>query len=357
MSKIKLLTDFKCKICDNTFSNQRTFSSHLKTHDITVIDYTIKYLLDNVIPKCACGCDHLSKIYPYSYRKYHVGHNPNSTFWQIRYSKDSEEYKIRVELLKNKLTKYYETHEKIVSDETRKLLSDNRKEFIKNNPEIFQEWIDKMKETKRVQSREGKLSGENNYFNKLTDEEKEKVNEKRKQTNESKSDAEKLELSNILSKIQYDRWNNLTLEEQNDLIIRRKIGQDNVPLEKKLEKGKRHSEWIIQNYHNDNKLTLRPLYNKETIPYIVDILNVRYNTEFRHAECNNGEFRIYDKELKRFYFADAYSEELNMWIEFDEPDKFKNGELLETHIERETRIRNCIPDVIINRIYFDKKLH
>jgi len=106
----------------------------------------------------------------------------------------------------------------------------------------------------------------------------------------------------------------------------------------------------------DNKYN-RPNYNKHTIPFIVDILNVRYNTEFIHAECEGGEFYVYDHVNKTRFFADAYSEELNMWFEFDEPSHFRKGILKEECQQREQRIRELIPDVIINRIYFNKKHH
>lgn len=101
----------------------------------------------------------------------------------------------------------------------------------------------------------------------------------------------------------------------------------------------------------------RPNYNKDTIPYIVDILNVRYDTEFIHAESKYGEYFIFDDELGTRYYADAYSEELNMWVEFDEPAHFRKGILNEECQKREQRIRDLIPDVIINRVYFNKNNH
>lgn len=101
----------------------------------------------------------------------------------------------------------------------------------------------------------------------------------------------------------------------------------------------------------------QPKYNKNTIPYIVDILNVRYDTEFRHAESEGGEFRIYDDKIYTHYFADAYCSELNIWIEFDEPHHFSKGELREECRIREERIRSLIPNVMINRIFFDKRNH
>jgi hypothetical protein len=88
--------------------------------------------------------------------------------------------------------------------------------------------------------------------------------------------------------------------------------------------------------------------------HITDILNVRYDTEFRHAETVDGEFKIYDFEFNTHYFADAYSEELNIWVEFDERHHFKNGELREECQLREERIRKLVDNVIIIRINFNQ---
>lgn len=78
-----------------------------------------------------------------------------------------------------------------------------------------------------------------------------------------------------------------------------------------------------------NSDIFKPSYNEATIPYIENILNKEFNTNFRHAETEGGEFRVYDKEFQRTYYADAYCVRLNIWIEFDEPGKFRNGKLLE----------------------------
>ncbi len=101
----------------------------------------------------------------------------------------------------------------------------------------------------------------------------------------------------------------------------------------------------------------RPNYNRDTIPYIIDILNIRYNTIFTHAESKYGEFYINDIANNKRYFADAYSEELNLWIEFDEPHHFKNRQYRQNDVIRENRIREIIPNVIIHRIFFNKNNH
>lgn len=105
---------------------------------------------------------------------------------------------------------------------------------------------------------------------------------------------------------------------------------------------------------NTNKIDgFRPFYNKNTIAYIESVLNDRFNTTFIHAESNNGEYRIYDRELKSFYFADAYCPKLNIWIEFDERYKFDGGILKRPHISRHERIQILLKCHII-RIKFTK---
>ena len=85
----------------------------------------------------------------------------------------------------------------------------------------------------------------------------------------------------------------------------------------------------------------KPSYNVSTIEYIETKLNSEYNTKFMHAE-NGGEFKIYDKVNQKFYYADAYSKELNLWIEFDEVGKFENNKLKDEHIIREDSIRKLL---------------
>lgn len=96
-----------------------------------------------------------------------------------------------------------------------------------------------------------------------------------------------------------------------------------------------------------------PSHNKHTIPYIVSVLNIRFDTNFRHAESEKGEYRVYDKELKCYYFADAYCPKLNLWIEFDEQYKFNDGILKNEHIIRQNRIYHLLGCQII-RIKYHK---
>jgi len=77
---------FICKICNEKFWSDFSLGHHLSTiHNMTKIDYVKKYILNNVIPKCACGCGGELRIfssYPYV-GKLIIGHalsgeeNPN----------------------------------------------------------------------------------------------------------------------------------------------------------------------------------------------------------------------------------------------------------------------------------------
>lgn len=100
-----------------------------------------------------------------------------------------------------------------------------------------------------------------------------------------------------------------------------------------------------------------PSYNVATIPFIEDVLNAKYNTTFIHAKSKTGEYRIYDSECKRSYYADAYSPELNLWVEFDEHNKFDRDVLEEHHLVRENRIKELLGCEIVRiRITKDNKI-
>ena len=100
-----------------------------------------------------------------------------------------------------------------------------------------------------------------------------------------------------------------------------------------------------------------PSYNVATIPFIEDVLNVKYNTTFIHAKSKTGEYRIYDSECKRSYYADAYSLDLNLWVEFDEHNKFDRDVLEEHHLVRENRIKELLGCEIVRiRITKDNQI-
>lgn len=168
----------------------------------------------------------------------------------------------------------------------------------------------------------------------------------------------KAEISKNMSEIQKRRWENISeyeREVRNEKIRNAKLSMD-AEKKKKIYHiiSLKNKEKMLDSSGN---FVFKPGYNKDTIPYIENILNIEYNTVFRHAESDDGEFKIYDKELKKFYYADAYSSELNIWIEFDEPNKFKNGKLDSSQYLRESRIKDLIPNVLFSRIYFDRTKH
>lgn len=101
--------------------------------------------------------------------------------------------------------------------------------------------------------------------------------------------------------------------------------------------------------------TFTPSYNKQTIDYIDTTLNIKFNIEFKHAE-NGGEFKVYDKTQQRFYYADAYSPELNLWVEFDEENKFSKNNLKPEHLERHQLIKELVGcDIIRYKVVKNKE--
>lgn len=355
--KIRALTSNICLICSKDCKRPNRLGMHISSeHNMTSTQYTIECIFQNNLPTCKCGCGIPVTVYKYDYQDYHVGHSPNC-HWQTKYEKDSDDFKLRSEMVSNSLKKYYEENPKIVDDEFGRRWQVAQTRCYELYPERKQSAINKMTETKRKQSAHGLLSGENNFYSKLTLEERIEIQKKKRETYESKSEEEKLERSIKRSNLSKEIWSSLTPEERAIWCENIKNGINNMPAEVKERKFTNHSRNMKETMSRMNgNQSLRPLYNKETIPYIADILNVRYNTEFIHAESESGEYRIHDPELNKIYFADAYCPNLNLWVEFDEPNKFTLGELKQPHIDRQNRIEqilNC--DVI--RIYFDKSLH
>lgn len=151
-------------------------------------------------------------------------------------------------------------------------------------------------------------------------------------------------------------WDNLSEEEKQH---RNKLKDDRLSKmspETIANKNKKISDSARKRIEEIGGLmNFKPMYNAKTIPYIVDILNVKYDTEFRHGESVGGEFKIYDKQERKFYYADAYCEEQNIWVEFDEKWHFRNGKLSEECQLREERIK-AILDCMFLRINFNKKM-
>lgn len=153
-------------------------------------------------------------------------------------------------------------------------------------------------------------------------------------------------------------WDALSAEDRKRRAKQVADNLNNLTEEQKLIRSIILSTHARERYHKyKRKNGFKPAYNPNIIPYIEDILNIRYNTTFRHAETPGGEYSIYDDSFFRRYYADAYSEELNIWIEFDEGYHFdRNGNLKDFDIEREDRIREIL-GCQIHRVKFGKKIY
>lgn len=151
----------------------------------------------------------------------------------------------------------------------------------------------------------------------------------------------------------------------------------NMTPEEKIEYGKKivHGQWNKPQHEIDAWIkkrsdkrkeemlrlgtndTFTPSYNKQTIDYIDTTLNIKFNIEFKHAE-NGGEFKVYDKTQQRFYYADAYSPELNLWVEFDEENKFSKDNLKPEHLKRHQLIKELVGcDIIRYKVVKNKEIN
>jgi hypothetical protein len=88
-------SNIECKICNKNVASERHLSYHLKmNHDINKKDYIIKYLLNNNIPKCKCGCGEFVNIRdrgqsPY-WSDYKSGHNTQNSHLGLSRSDESK---------------------------------------------------------------------------------------------------------------------------------------------------------------------------------------------------------------------------------------------------------------------------
>jgi len=387
---IKLITEepIICKICDRECVNLGSLSQHLlQTHKINSLEYTHVYLLNNEIPKCKCGCGGEVNVKPFKYNEIIRFHNHteksnfmnNSENWKIECSNDDCSNIINYDnrdaysgALK-RIKKGYNQYCLDCRPKFRKVCGPAQ--IYTRNPDDWKwECEGNCGTTLIFKTKAGYVSAlkrqkENipvkcgsccQKGRKLTEEQKIERNIKLKETWANKTPEELEQYSKNLSEAHKKRWENMTVEERIAFSYIMSDARMNMPEEDKkamLEKiSETRRKWHEKQSASENP-TIKTFYNKDTIPFIVDILNVRYNTEFRHGESEKGEFKIYDKELKTLYCADAYSKELNLWIEFDERHHFRKGVLKEECQFREERIRKCIPNVTIHRIYFNIKHH
>ena len=88
-------SNIKCLICNDTCASERHLSYHLKlVHNIAKRDYIIKYILNDNIPLCKCGCGKPVKIVdrgkPPYWSQYISGHNIYDTHIGAKRSYESK---------------------------------------------------------------------------------------------------------------------------------------------------------------------------------------------------------------------------------------------------------------------------
>jgi len=188
--KVLMIDDKKiqCLICNKSVKNLNGLSQHLKIHNLTSTEYTIKFILHNIEPLCKCGCNEKTKIDGYYISEYKLHHNP-ANYWQLKYDKNSPEFNNIVKKISNSVTEYAINNPRIVTEETRKKLSDKTKLAL-SDPEEIKRRTDKMKKTKQQQSEQGILS-KNHWINtwpqNLVDEKLKEIGEKISKTKRNKN--------------------------------------------------------------------------------------------------------------------------------------------------------------------------
>lgn len=177
-----------------------------------------------------------------------------------------------------------------------------------------------------------------------------------KNTYGNKTPEEKRQL---LSDIHKNRWAAYSDDKRNAIIS---LMKDNINKRSPREKHEQYRKVSESNKKRMAELgyeyKFKPGYNKESIVFIDTKLCEKFNTTFVHAESEFGEFKIHDVENRCFYYADGYCKRLNLWIEIDEHQKFKNGKLKNEHIVKHHRIKellNC--DIIRYRCRKNYKKH
>lgn len=343
----QLETEIQCLICNKDFKNLKGLGQHLKVHNINSKEYTLKYLLNDVIPTCKCGCGNSVKVYPF---KVGICYNSSCSakyLWKTL-DRNSDEYNI--------------------INNSRATKTKNRHRSNPNNVSFdFNDW--------KINCQCGNVipyNSRNSYKNAIRNGTSCKECRRQKCIGRIFSDADRLKMSKSaksriisnevevvrrkkLSDAQLNRYKNMSTEERQKLSRQISDGWKNISNDQLIQIGLKHREYNLNRIYNSNSSNIfKPAYNKMTIEYIVDVLNIRYETQFQHAESNGGEFKIYDAENKCFYFADAYCINKNIWVEFDEPSKFVFGELKDKCKYREEQIIKLLNPIFL-RIKFDKQ--
>jgi len=321
---IKLITEFpvECKICGRSCCSLNSLSAHLiQSHKIKSNDYVIQYLLDGNLPKCKCGCNQPVSINHFSHSSYINHHQIKTQFVELPESKDDWT---------------------LPCDGCSKIMKYTNRTSYKGS-------VNKRRKNGKIYCIS--CSQKNRVF---TEEQKSERSKKVKKCWENKTQEEILQYRKNLSIAQKRRWKNVTDEEYIEHCAKTSDRWKKQSAKEKEETCKKISNARIRYLStDDSRKTFNPFHNKSTIPYIEDILNVKYDTKFRHGSSEKGEFKIYDPLLNTVYFADAYCSKQNIWIEFDEKSHFKrNGELKDKCVFREKRIRELL-DCMFLRIKFE----
>jgi len=98
------INEYQCNVCNGKFASERHLSYHIiKQHDILKRDYIIKYILNNKLPVCKCGCGTevliKQKGSPPYWSEYISGHNTKITGIGIQHSVESK-MKMRLSAIK-----------------------------------------------------------------------------------------------------------------------------------------------------------------------------------------------------------------------------------------------------------------
>ncbi len=93
-----------CKICKEEFETKQKLGMHVRfKHNMLKKDYYIKFMYNNEIPKCKCGCEReVSYIptYPY-FREYISGHNKSTLGYKFSKESKNKMRKSAIKRIKN----------------------------------------------------------------------------------------------------------------------------------------------------------------------------------------------------------------------------------------------------------------
>lgn len=151
---------------------------------------------------------------------------------------------------------------------------------------------------------------------------------------------EKIRRNKISEKLKmyFSSMDEATRKELNDKIIKGQLNKSECEIKqwRLKQRNTRITEMILK---GDLDI-FKPSYNLNAIPFIEEY-GTEYGYNFRHAlNHTKGEYRIYDSELRKTYYADGYDEKQNVWIEFDESKK--NSKRMEFEKLRQSRIEKLL---------------